>query len=575
MKKFICILLSAFMLVGMCTVASAQTSIEAKAEFSFDENAIIVSGIVNSARANIKLALEINDPNGKLIYADETVAMFNESKTKVEFKFKPIVIHPQNMTGTYTINVSGNRAGNAQPISYEFEGADNQLMALKAVVDAQTTKNDSALSLAIGTYGTTLGIDNSTYGSLGADGVRAVNQILYSKTYTVPTEPLAEGWIATVQQSLNNLRTDFANALIIGEFNDVATDTDIKTWLTSYGSAFDDDDPLTDVSEDALYSYIAIAMEDVNKLSTRILSSDLFLSMDEIRTALYEQSLLSVIENRHFSEGKKVFEKFPSLFSVNLTKLNSLSEVAKGNVYANVKGAYSTVEKAGNALNALIDKYYNNSNSGNNGHTGGSSYSGSSFDGFYVGGNVNQQTTSTPTDVFEDLKDAEWARTAVEFLTDKGILSGDGSGKFYPNNDITRSEFIKLVVLAVEADMNAAAPDFLDVDSGAWYRPYVNAARAFGLVQGDMNNCFNPNALITREDMAVMVYRCYKISGDLGYKVTFADSSDVSSYAGNAVAFLSEKKIINGVGNNKFMPKANATRAEAIQIIYNMLKNVK
>lgn len=575
MKKFICILLSAFMLIGMCTVVSAQTSIDANAEYSFEKNAIIVSGTVNSARANVKLALEINDPNGKLIYADETVAMFNEAKTEVEFEFEPIIIHPQNMTGTYTIHISGNRVGSAQPISYNFEGADNQLTALKAVVDAQTAKNDSALSLAIETYGTTLGIDHSTYGNLGKDGVRAVSQILYSKTYTVPTEPLAEDWVTTIQQSLNSFRTDFANALVIGDFNDAATDTDINTWLTSYGSAFAEDDPLTDVSEDDLYSYIAVAMDDVNKLSTRILSIDLFLSMSEIRTALYEQSLLSVIENRHFSEGKKIFEEFPTLFEVNLTKLNSLSEVAKGNVYANVKGAYSTVEKAGEALNALIDKYYNNSGSGKNGNTGGNSYAGSSFDGFYAAGSVNQETTGTLTDVFEDLKDAEWARTAVEHLADKGILSGDGSGKFYPNNNITRSEFIKLVVLAVEADMNAAAPDFLDVDSGAWYRPYVNAARAFGLVQGDMNNCFNPNALITREDMAVMVYRCYKISEDLGYKVTFADSSDVSSYANNAVAFLSAKKIINGVGDNKFMPKANATRAEAIQIIYNMLKNVK
>ena len=575
MKKFICILLSAIMLVGVCMVTSAQTLIDAKAEFSFEENAIIVSGTLNITRANVKLALEINDPNGKLIYADETVAMFDESKTKVEFEFEPIVIHPQNITGTYTIYISGNRVGSAQPISYEFEGADNQLTALKAVVDAQTAKDDSALSLAIGTYGTTLGIDHSTYATLGEDGKKAVNQILYSKKYTVPSEPLAEDWISTVQQSLNNLRTDFSSALVIGDFNDAETDADIKSWLTGYGSEFAEDDPLTDVSEDDLYSYIAVAMEDANKLSARISSVDLFLSIDEIRTALCEQSLLSVIENRHFSEGKKIFEEFSELFSVNSSKLKSLSEVNKGNVYANVKGAYSTVEEAGKALNALIDKYYSDSKGGNGGHGGGGSSGGGSSDRFYAPPKVNNETADAPKDAFDDLKDAEWARTAVEFLTEKGILSGDGSGKFYPNNDITRSEFIKLVVLAVGADMNVAAPDFLDVDSGAWYRPYVNAARAFGLVQGDMNNCFNPNALITREDMAVMVYRCYKINGDLGYKVTFADSDDVSGYAGNAVAFLSEKKIINGVGNNIFMPKANATRAEAIQIIYNMLKNIK
>ena len=574
MKRCICILLSVFMLLTMYTVASAQTTIDVNAEFSFDKNAIIVSGTVNSERANVKLVLEINDPNGKLVYADATTAMFNEEKTGLEFEFEPIVIHPKNITGTYTIHVSGNRVGKAQSVSYEFEGADNQLTALKAFVDAQAAKNDSALSLAIVTHGTTLGIDHSTYGKLGEDGVRAVNQILYSKTYTVPTEPLSENWIEIVQQSLNSLRADFANALVIGDFNDASTDTDIKSWLTSYGSAFAEDDPLTDDSEDDLYPYISVAMNDVNKLSTRISNIDLYLSMDEIRTALYEQSLLSIIENCHFSEGKALFEEFPGLFSVNLTKLNSLSEVDKGNVYANVKGAYSSVADAGKALNKLIDEYYSNSNRGNKGNSGGS-FGGSSSGGFSVTGNINNETPNTPADVFEDLKDAEWARTAVEFLNSEGILSGDGSGRFYPNNNITRSEFIKLVVLAVEADMNVTASEFSDVDPGAWYRPYVNAARAFGLVQGDMNNCFNPNALITREDMAVMVYRCYKINGDLGYKSSFDDSSTISSYADNAVAFLSGKKIITGVGNNMFMPKANATRAAAIQIIYNMLQSVK
>lgn len=580
MKRCICILLSVFMLLTMYTVASAQTTIDVNAEFSFDKNAIIVSGTVNSERANVKLVLEINDPNGKLVYADETTAMFNEEKTGLEFEFEPVVIHPKNITGTYSVLVSGDKVGTADAVPYEFEGADNQFTALKSFVDAQTAKNDLALSSAIETHGTTLGIDNSRYGNLGDNGVKAVNQILYTKTYTVPDEPLPEDWIEIVQQSLNTLRTDFSSALVIGDFNDASTDADIKSWLTSYGSEFADDDPLTDILEDDLYPYIADAMGDVNKLSARILANDLFLSMDEIRKALYEQSLLSIIENRHFSEGKAIFEKFPGLFSVNLSKLNSLNEVDKGNAYANAKGVYSTVTEAGNALNLLIDEYYSNANRGNSTNTGsgsfGGSYSGSgSSGGFSVGGNINNETANKPSDVFEDLKDAEWARSAVEFLNSKGILSGDGSGRFYPNNNITRSEFIKLVVLAVEADMNVTASEFSDVDPGAWYRPYVNAARAFGLVQGDMKNCFNPNALITREDMAVMVYRCYKINGDLGYKSSFDDSSTISSYADNAVAFLSGKKIITGVGNNMFMPKANATRAAAIQIIYNMLQSVK
>lgn len=576
MKKIISILLSLVMLLGLGTVAFAS-GLTAEAGFSYEKNALVVSGTAEGDRSNARLTLEIKNPSGTVVYADQTVTVFNSEGSGLIYEFDPIVLHPKNVSGTYTIYVSGNRVGSAAPVTYEFAGADIQLTAIGAVAAAINKKDNTAFNAAIGNEGDTLGIDHAAYAALGEKGQKAVQTIMYGKTYAVPENIDTDEAINTVQSTLLSVRSDFAAALVVGRFNDAADDAALEAWLTAYGTDFATDDPATEIEENKLYPYIADALKENEKLSARLGALTGLLSIEDIRDAVYEQALLTLIENRHFSEGRAIFEAFPDFFGINTDKLGNLDAIEKGEMYAKAKGSYATAEAAGKAVNALIATYGGSSGGSSGSSSGGSSGGGSSSrggGGFSVAGSAVTQSTQKAEPEFRDVPSGHWAHAAVKTLAEKSIISGDENGSFNPDHQITRAEFIKLVVMAVGADMNAAADDFADVAADAWYKPYTRAARAFGLTEGDEANCFNPNAYITREDMAVMLYRCYKITTDLGYALSFDDGAAVSDYAKAAVGYLSAKQIINGVGNNSFAPKANATRAAAAQMIYNMLQSV-
>ena len=97
----------------------------------------------------------------------------------------------------------------------------------------------------------------------------------------------------------------------------------------------------------------------------------------------------------------------------------------------------------------------------------------------------------------------------------------------------------------------------------------VSAVKS-GIVSGISQDEFGAGRMISREDMAVILYRAmqYKGISFASEDAKFSDSEEISEYAINAVGSLAEKGIINGVGDDRFSPKTSATRAEAAVIIY-------
>jgi len=177
---------------------------------------------------------------------------------------------------------------------------------------------------------------------------------------------------------------------------------------------------------------------------------------------------------------------------------------------------------------------------------------------------------------FSDLESVPWAKEAIEALAAKGVVSGPGDGTFRPGNNVTRAEFIKMLMMAFDLVDKNAVSTFSDVKTGMWYYEAIATAEKLGIVKGKGDGSFGVNEQITRQDMAVMAYRVALIlemnlgTGSGGAQ--FADKSDISSYALEAVAAMQEKGIINGIGDNRFAPKNNATRAEAAVIIYRLYK---
>lgn len=178
--------------------------------------------------------------------------------------------------------------------------------------------------------------------------------------------------------------------------------------------------------------------------------------------------------------------------------------------------------------------------------------------------------------VFSDMAGYEWAEEAVNELHNREIAFGITEDLFAPGRDITRAEFITLLMRGFELIGNDAVCNFDDVPDGEWYYPAVAMAYSMGVVSGYSDNIFGANDNISRQDMAAMILR---LMNQLGMTVPevreyegFADSDQISEYAADAVVKLYKGGIINGVGEDRFDPQGTANRAQAARMLYETLR---
>ena len=174
---------------------------------------------------------------------------------------------------------------------------------------------------------------------------------------------------------------------------------------------------------------------------------------------------------------------------------------------------------------------------------------------------------------FKDLEGYAWASDAINYLAKNNVVNGKADGVFAPADNITREEFAKIVVLAFDLYGENAKCNFSDVEDDRWSYQYIATLHKYGVVQGYPNGTFGVKNLITREDMAVMLYRVLlvKLSIDVNDNngKTFKDMTSIADYALNSVRMLSAKGVISGDDQGNFNPKKGATRAETCQMIYN------
>jgi hypothetical protein len=180
---------------------------------------------------------------------------------------------------------------------------------------------------------------------------------------------------------------------------------------------------------------------------------------------------------------------------------------------------------------------------------------------------------------FNDLSRVEaWAGRSIEVVAAKGAIDGKSEGVFAPDDKVTRAEFAKMLLRALDLDNSSAKGGFADVKSGDWFAPYVAAAVEQGIIFGRSASEFDPNATITRAEMAAMIARAVKavhgtedVADVEAALAGFSDAGQISPSLKKSVAFVASHKIVVG-SNGKFAPNSNATRAEAAVIIYKAFK---
>ena len=293
------------------------------------------------------------------------------------------------------------------------------------------------------------------------------------------------------------------------------------------------------------------------------LSGEKFDSFDEFDEALCEQFVLGVVKK---ADGWGAVKEVVNAFSDEI----GTEEISKEQALKVINKEYDSY---GDLADALESEPPKGGSSGEGGGRGGSSSGlggGSQYTEEYV---KTDEVEKINKNIFNDIDDVAWAVEPIVELAQNGIISGKAEGLFFPNDNITREEVVKLIVLSFFNASEEADVSFDDVDNNAWYAGYVKQACGVGVINGIGNNLFGTGMNITREDMAVIAYRAALESGKMLEEsrkgsFVFDDDADIADYAKDAVYMLYDADVINGMTAGTFAPKEELTRAQAAKIIY-------
>ena len=188
--------------------------------------------------------------------------------------------------------------------------------------------------------------------------------------------------------------------------------------------------------------------------------------------------------------------------------------------------------------------------------------------------------SKTASSVFSDVnaRTCSWAANAVDFMNEYGLVKGTGASTVGWKGSMTRGDFVLILYRnAGSPSVYGVSNPFTDVKSTDYYYEAVLWAYRNNVVNGTSTTTFSPNANVTREQMAAILYRYAqyrKLDTDASAKLnSFTDADSVSAYASEALGWAVSEGLINGA-SGKLMPKGDATRAQVAAILHRFVKNV-
>jgi hypothetical protein len=183
---------------------------------------------------------------------------------------------------------------------------------------------------------------------------------------------------------------------------------------------------------------------------------------------------------------------------------------------------------------------------------------------------------------FTDIS-GHWAKSYIDFVTERELFLGTGNNTFSPDTGMTRAMFATVIGRLYERSYGKitatdAGNKFTDADYNAYYGNYVDWAARNSIIDGVGGGKFEPDRMITREEMAVILYRfaVFLNTPDIESGVSqlsYPDASAISSWAADAARYCQQTGIISGRDGGNFVPKGTATRAEVAVILQRFIKN--
>ena len=201
-------------------------------------------------------------------------------------------------------------------------------------------------------------------------------------------------------------------------------------------------------------------------------------------------------------------------------------------------------------------------------------------------GTIGQQPTKKPdvteekpVNPFADVTESAWYYENVLYVYTHQLFNGMTENMFGPSIPMSRGMLVTVLGRHYGVDISQyGSASFDDVDGGKYYAPYVEWARQVGIVSGVGGNLFDPDANVTRQDLAVILMRYAEYAGlELPVKneySEFMDDADIANYAKEAIEAFFKAGIIRGYPDGSFKPKGTATRAEVASILHRFLEAV-
>lgn len=176
-----------------------------------------------------------------------------------------------------------------------------------------------------------------------------------------------------------------------------------------------------------------------------------------------------------------------------------------------------------------------------------------------------------PTSPFADVAPGTWYYNAVQYAYEHGLMSGTGQGQFSPDLTTSRGMIVTILYRLAGSPAVSGASAFSDVSQNDWYAAGVAWASANGIVSGYTDGTFRPNADITREQMAAILYQYARFQGKLDSGradlSSFADAGSVSAWAQEPLSWAVSQGLISGMSAHTLVPGGSTTRAQAAVIL--------
>lgn len=555
MKKTL--LLSLIVAVVFSTyVASAAELYETKINYS--NNTVTISGDAGAENAGRYVTLIVTNPDknfSDFLSEDNVLNWADQTTVNKDGSFE-FLFSPRGDTGDYSYFVTVSDTDIVLNCSepYRYYSEDEAAVVWGKIKNALERNDPSDIQWAIENRAQLLQIDDSKFNALSTENkTRVLSGIM--KLSIANLDEFKVKYDETIR----------ANALYAEDDPDV-----FKSLFENELSGFS---PITvrmyneADSDDSKKSLIRAKLMESDFLNLAELEKEFnnIVLIEKLNSLVLWTEVDTFIRNEYkaWDSAESVYAqlKYPSSAAVIL-----LGKLPYSDMDAFKADLYSTAESC---------RRSETDNGGSNGSSssGGSSKKSGSNISFQAPSVSDDSSKTEPNETsdFSDVTESHWAYKDIIKMYQKGIISGYEDKSFKPDENVTRAEFVKMVTSAFEITPKSGDEMiFSDVSADEWYWPYLYAGYANNIISGSDGGRFMPDAYITREEMASILYRTLKLKSVVlpaGNASVFADDAYISDYAHEAVSSLSEAKIINGYENGEFRPEFNASRAESSVMI--------